>query len=532
MRIKFFAFASTLFIFINCFSQNDAAVLNQTFAKDSSVNALALYPKNVRDQILEVCSHPDALVRMETIQKDSKEQFKNILAKYDKTEQQKIWDITRYPGLVDSLVRGGKKSKEQINELLKSYPSEIHETTLKYGRSYFDALSQINSLNKKTDSDFESAIKEYPQQTQNALREIVKYPDIVSILGENMHTTVLVGDLYKRNPEDVRRKLDSLNIALSKQNAKELEDWKNGLEKNPEAKKEYEESAKEYAKQQGYSSGDLEVRDPEVVVNYVVYPYPYWYGSPWWWDYPHWYPYPYWYDWGFYYGPYGMTFIGFPSWYFTTWYFSYYPHHYHYNHFSDYCVGHYYGHHNSVSGVHAGVGQWVHKTEPNLPGNFFASDMKRPDRIKELGKFEMDYAKTGATISRDNFLHSNAASYPSISPVLNEKPRPALQQMPAPRPNEHQAQPQHAPPATLPRQNPVPRPMPQGPRPPAPRPPTPRPQAPIPQPHIMPGTPRPGKIGRGPLGENTFEDEPFLTKDGFMQMNEAQCYHRYCWNPR
>src|SRR4051812_4071897 len=113
MKSKLLALISCLAIFLNCFSQIDTAILDRTFSQDSALNALALYPQNVRTQILEVSGHPNALIRMEAIQKNSRDEFKKLLLDYDQAEQQKIWDITRYPGLVDSLVEGGKKSKGQ-----------------------------------------------------------------------------------------------------------------------------------------------------------------------------------------------------------------------------------------------------------------------------------------------------------------------------------------------------------------------------------------------------------------------------------
>ncbi|HEY4800818.1 MAG TPA: hypothetical protein VII99_17195 [Bacteroidia bacterium] len=499
------------------FAQNDTALINRTITEDSTgINALALYPQNVRNAILEVCAHPDALTRMEAMQQTTKEKFKKILVEFDKDEQQKIWDITRYPGLVDSLASGGKKSKEEITTLLANYPPEIHETALQYGRTHYDVLKQIHSLNKKSQSDFDQFLKDYPPQTQASLKDIVYYPEVISILINNMHTTVAVGDIYKRNPSLVKQKLDSLNLALAQQNAKDLAEWKNGLEKNPDAKKEYEASAKEYAKKQGYNEEDLTVNDPKVIVNYVCYPYPYWYGYPWWWDYPHWYPYPYWYDWGFYYGPTGMVYIGFPSWYFTHWYFFNHPHHYYYSHFSDYCVGYYYGHRGSTAGVHRGVSEWVNKNESTLPRNFLANDSKRPDRLKEFGKFEMEYNKSGKNNSRDDYLKANASAYPDISPVLHEKNRTVEPQIPVRQKPTFQfpSQPHPYPPVRFPKPSfpsPLPNPQPKN--------------IPFPQ-----KTPLPSKGRR--FGENVSEDKPLVMKDGFIRINEAECYHKYCWSPK
>jgi hypothetical protein len=420
---------SGLFFFLNGFAQNDEAVFKQVISKDSAaVNALALYPVNVRNTIFEACTHPEVLIRMDALQQETREQFKSLLSLHSKEEQQKIWDITRYPGLVNQLADEGKKTKAKLTKIMETFPSEIRETALEYGRSHHDVFVKINELNKSSDYAFEELIKTYPRNAQYAFRELVKYPELISILNSNMQMAVLVGDIYKRNPNLIKRKLDSLNTVLAEQNAKDLKDWQEGLEKNPKAKKEFEESAREYARSQGYHDDDLVVHDTKVVVEYVTYPYPYWYGYPWWWDYAYWYPYPYWYDWGFYYGPFGMVYIGFPSWYFMHWHFFYNPHHYYYPYFSDYCINHYYGHRSSFNDPNKCVSEWVKTNERNLPEHFLDNDSKRPERLKEFGKFEMDYSQhtaayPGKNISRNDFLKENKSEYKNMSGVFNEEHR-------------------------------------------------------------------------------------------------------------
>jgi hypothetical protein len=413
-----------LFVLTDCFSQDNVTIFNRATSEDSAaINAIALYPQNTRRNILEACAYPDALLGMAAMQKNTNAQFKGLVASYSQDKQQKFWDLTRYPGLIDALVTGGKKKKKVIKELLKNYPQDIHKTALKYGRCHYDVLSKIQSLNNQAASDFQMLAKDYPPLTQAALMELLKYPEAISLLSRNMHAAVLLGEIYKRDPVLVIQQFDSLNNVLVKQNAKELQEWQDGLAKDPEAKKEYEESARQYAREQGYSDEDL-YTDPKVVVNYVYYPYPYWYGYPWWWADPRWYPYPYWYDLGFYYVPHGIVYVGMPSWYFTHWYFYNHPHHYHYPHFSSYCVGYYYGHRGSVTGVHRGVREWVHETDPRLPRNYFHDDIKRPERMREYGRFEMDYDRSRKNISRDEFLRTRTSSYPNMSPALTETPRP------------------------------------------------------------------------------------------------------------
>lgn len=366
-------------------AQNDEAMLEQSIKNDTAINAIALYPLELRTSILKVCSEPQGLVKMEDLQKNSKERFQKILSGYPQEEQKKLWDLVRYPGLIEKLANEGDGKKKKIEIILKDFPKDIHETALKYGDSHHKVIKQIDELDKKIQTDFIPIIQNYPPELQTAFRQVLAHPEVIELLGKNMKMTVLWGDVYKRDPKLVKSKLDALGTDLATKNAKSVKDWKEGLEKDPKAKKEFEESAKEYAKEQGYT--DAEVMSDPGSVNVYVYPYPYWYGTPWWWDYPRWYPYPYWYDWGYYYGPGGgIVYIGYPSWYFTNWYFYHPYHHHQYSYFSDYCVDHYYGHRNSYTPVHRSVSGWVNDNRDRLPSDFATNKTERPDRLREFGK--------------------------------------------------------------------------------------------------------------------------------------------------
>lgn len=515
-----------LFFFRSVIHGQDASQLAGELMKvdSAAITALALYPGNVRKNILEVCTYPQSLVRIESLQKSTSESFRKALENYSREDQQKAWNLARYPELASKLALKGKGTNEELEKVVSEYPEEIRQTAREFVKTHHDLLRKMEALNVSSIQAFEAVIIEYPEPVKNSLRELVKYPELINILTGNMKMSVLVGDIYRRQPKMIMDKLDSISIGHAAQNAKDLEEWKAGLEKNPEAKKEMEQASKEFAKEQGYTEDDLAVKSEAVVVNYVIHPYPYWYGYPWWYDYPYWYPYPYWYDWGFYYGPYGIVYIGFPSPFFSFWYFHHPPHHYRYNHFSDYCVKHYYGPRRAVTGFHQEVSHWVRSAERHVPKDFFMEHDKRPEKIKEFGKFEMEYEKAvkgdpGRNITRDNFIQANAASFPYISPVLNEKgpksPAPVIYDKPRQTPvYEERPRPSIIPGTPKPIQPVVPAPRPK------PVPSKPVNPAPVPKPA--------GKRGLALGSQGSVEES--IPKDNFRRMNEALNYHRSGWS--
>jgi hypothetical protein len=294
-------------------------------------------------------------------------------------------------------------------------------------------LTEINTLNINSQNEFENIIGNYPAQTKTAYRTLINHPDVLNTMATNMHLTVILGDMYKSDSKQTIHILDSVSVEHKKQNAKDLEEWKAGLEKNPEAKSEMEQAAKEFTNekhQDDYYTDDVYATGPSAksnvpvytsppTITYVIQPYPYWFGYPWWYDYPYWYPYPYWYNCGFYWGPAGIVYMDFPSPYFM---------HYYYSNFSDYCVGYNYQHYGpryQRTGFNSEIHHWARANEPNLPRGYFNADPLRPTRIKELGKFEMDYHNNtkgvfGKNITRPEFLQNNGSYYPHINPVINQ----------------------------------------------------------------------------------------------------------------
>ena len=78
----------------------------------------------------------------------------------------------------------------------------------------------------------------YSVATQQATNELVKMPEVLSILVDNIDQTILVGDIYKNDPAWVEEKATSLNLEVARRQAEELEDYKKQLEKDPEAYQE------------------------------------------------------------------------------------------------------------------------------------------------------------------------------------------------------------------------------------------------------------------------------------------------------
>jgi hypothetical protein len=448
-------------------AQNDRAMMDKLLTEDASeLEAIALYPENIRISILEASIHPEVLVRMQSMQSQTSDRFKMIIGQLNREDQERVWEITRYPGLLKKIVTGGKKSADDLKLIASGFPEGIRESAVEYGRKEYNLLNEIFQLNRLTESTFDEILAPYPSATRTAYLDLLDHPEILSILSDNMNMTVVLGDLYKRNPAYVMQKTDSISLVLAETNAKELEDWKKSLEDNPEALKDLESAAGEYAREQGYTEDVYQQPVTEAIeVQYVYQPYPYWYGYPWWYSYddyylnysynapvvyvlsprhrtswwyayPRWYPRPWWYDWGFYYGPSNQIIIwSLPSYNFCYWHFSADYHHYYYPHLSDHYVTWNQHHRNSTSSLGRSVRNWENENKGRLPGNLLNNDPGRVERFREYGHLETSLSQynqqhPGKQIDRSTYLDKNPKSYPNLT-----RPTGTLEARPAPASN-------------------------------------------------------------------------------------------------
>ena len=398
-------------------------------AEDSAaVNALVMYPASVRRDIFEVCMYPATIVNIASLQKISSVEFTELISNFNKEEQEDYWNLSRYPGLIHQLANENKKSKEEITIILEKYPEEILEKSIIYGTKHYDLLRTIDNLQTKTNNSFEDIISDYSITTQGALRELIQYPEIITLLNEHLNLAVRAGDHYRRDPQGILHRADSINLAITRQNAIDAASWKSDIQNDPESASDLKNAAGEYAKENGYSDEDINtVPEDNYISNYRCYPFPYWFGYPVWYPYHYWYPYPYWFDCGFYYDRFGqMVFIGYPSFYFTSWYF-YHPHHWkHFPHLCNTYINHYYGPRISPGSNSGIVHRWIKDNQNSLPSDFIANHTKRLETIKEVGQLNIDMQKqqNGRPITptdKDQYLQNNARKYPSLKTNSSEK---------------------------------------------------------------------------------------------------------------
>jgi hypothetical protein len=416
---------------IKCVAQdNNRSLLKQVVQQNQeAVDAIAMYPRETRKIIFEACEYPEVIAKLNAMQKNSEDAFEKLISSYSKDEQEKIWNLTRYDGLISDLAANPNMSEVDINNILVNYPEEIHKTALEERKNNYDLLVQIDKMNKSYNSDFEQLLSGYPPEAINAFKEMIKMPEVLSILFDHMQYTVVVGDYYKKNPERVLHKTDSLNLVLTQKNTQETDDWKQSMNDNPQVQTEYTQAAQEYAQDNGYQPEDYNAPLTEDVTNYSTNPYNWWFGYPSWYPYDYWNPYPYWYDWGFYYGP-GrrVIFFGLPSVYFMDWFFYYPDHCSKYAELSNHYYNYYNSHRESINNnsISHSLNDWRNRNKDIVTDEWDKDNSNRTQRFKEYGQMETDRRKYNTKhpqqqIAQSEYLQNKQNKYPLLSANVSKQ---------------------------------------------------------------------------------------------------------------
>lgn len=454
------------------FAQTDKALLHELAEENKkSVDALVLYPQDARLAILEATKQPELVVKMQSMQQKTTAAFRTLIEDFSRSTQAVFYDLTRYPGLVEALA-DRRESPDAVWASLQVLPEDKRQEAYGVVLDQMPTLIKINELNHTAANAFTAMLSPYPAPVRQAFQQLADLPEVLEILNEDLRFTILVGDTYREDPAWVLHKMDSLNLAVAREHAEELSDWKQTLENDPQAAAELEAASAEYRAEYGYDGQDYPYPQETSVERYYSYHYPWWYGYPWWEPYPRWRPYPYWYDWGFY--PYRQTvvIIYMPSWHFMHWYFEHPRHHHHYNRLSTHFVNHYYGHRRSGTSITVGVGEWRDRNRSIVSDEWLADKNRLPERLREYGRFEekrADYNTRNpkAKLDAEQYLEKNGRQYPELEHSRQEARQenrrepekrsdwaPAKQPVPAPAPRTEKP-PQTTPP-TPPRREPAP----------------------------------------------------------------------------
>ena len=310
------------------FEAEDARAADQATAEE-----FAAYPAPARRAALIAAGYPESLLEIQRLQQNSADRFAALVDNYPREVQAQVWDLVRYPGLAADLARGGKKSDTQLDDIADRYPSADHFAIIEEGKERYDLWVQIYALDLESQQNLSTILASEPVEVQAAFEEITTRPDLMSLLAENIQWTTFQGAAYLENPARVDAQFETLaaQVLARRQNAES--EWADEVS-DPEAAKELETAAREFADEYGYDYDDeLRASAPQratsntTIIVQNAHPYPYFFGYPSWYASAFWYPlsfsshigFGYRYGYGRGLG-FGFASYGLPSPFFLGWY--------------------------------------------------------------------------------------------------------------------------------------------------------------------------------------------------------------------
>jgi hypothetical protein len=279
----------------------------------TAIDALVLYPEDVFLAVMEISRQPEIVVRLSRIQKTSTASFRKITSCVTPAEQRMAWDIARYPGLAADLM-DSDRSTDAFQKILLKYPTAVHSAAMALAtrRADCDILVNLYHLQNGVDEAFHSTIADYPETTRDAATLLVTYPEILSLLGDYMDQTILIGDIYRKNPAFIKKRGAEIRKEVEAKSAASLESWRSLLASTPAAIGELTQAAAAFAAEM---KRDAQSRETGALAGP---PYSYWFGIPE--GSAGWHSHPDYFLWGFYYDPSGAPVLAsLPSSEFILW---------------------------------------------------------------------------------------------------------------------------------------------------------------------------------------------------------------------
>src|SRR5688572_16667572 len=180
-----------------------------------------------------------------------------------------------------------------LDAIAKRHPEKLAPSIRELGAKQHDLFMDVAQIHSQASDRFEARIADLPEDSQQAFRELLGQPELLSVAVSRVRLMVRLGDSYRDDPDGTRRYLSELSTEVAKRNDAAQEEWVETLEKDPKAAAEFEQSARQYSEENGYDYDELTSPEVRTRVTVVVNPYPYWFGYPYWYSDLYLYPYGY-----------------------------------------------------------------------------------------------------------------------------------------------------------------------------------------------------------------------------------------------
>ena len=98
-------------------AQDDHLLQQLKEDEQNAVEAIALYPREQREAILEAAAYPEVLIRIQGIKDRTEIQFRDLLNELPEKEQKDFFNLSRYPEVINKLVSGKERKSKKLRNV-------------------------------------------------------------------------------------------------------------------------------------------------------------------------------------------------------------------------------------------------------------------------------------------------------------------------------------------------------------------------------------------------------------------------------
>ena len=267
-------------------AQDNRELLRSVMQDDSDfVDVLAMADSDVQTAWLITSSAGEAVARVSALQEQSQSQFTDLARTYSREIQTDMWNVSRYDALVERIAKSSLTDAD-ITAIVAGLPDDTQQSARRLAKQEPELFSKMNAIRMEFERKYSEIMRSYPDSVQRSMSVLRSTPEILALMNDNMRTTILFGDVYKRDAQAVRDALRERNLELVSKKANDVREWQSRVESDAEAKKELQQSAEAFAQEESFdATTEWSGPPPE---RWRVASYAYWTGYPWWYSTPLW----------------------------------------------------------------------------------------------------------------------------------------------------------------------------------------------------------------------------------------------------
>ena len=417
----------------------------------AAVRALALYPPDVREAILETTLHPDVIVDLGKIADGSRKAFRDLVGQMPREDQALVWEVVRYPAMLDKVkALGDSPSEDAVRAAIADQPAKAQEALLQLAQKQPALIDQAHDIRLQAEDQVTAVLSQLPLPVESAFRIVIDHPEALSAMNENPEIVAKIAEVYQRDKVHVLARLEEVSQQIDDEYDDAVQSWAQQLEANPEATQQLIAASQAYADQNDIAAPAPQDADPttevdvdtteddsDVTVNVsvdnsatqtapapgytaegYVQPYPYYYGPPP--GYNDYYPYQQQDYAGYYINEIGeLVVTGLVTYAFADWLFD--DDHDHWDNYPDFSsevIVNVDRDNIWIGGGNERVRDWMDDNRGDLPNGWFENDGDLRDRMKDYAGSHEDFKdwrdKGGGDGRFDDFVKDRGDKYPDL----------------------------------------------------------------------------------------------------------------------